>query len=72
MPAPELRQIATLTFTNQEDGGEGVAIVKAATGQVALTLSLIAGSDTEAFFTLAAAEQLAGAISDALIVARSG
>jgi len=60
--------ISTIHFTDADEGGEGVAIVRRCGSSVALTLSLRDDGDLQVVLDLVAARSLVAAIQQAIEV----
>jgi hypothetical protein len=65
----DMENVATLRFTDIDSGDEGLAIVRADGGAVAVALSLRNDGDIELVLPVDAARQLRDALGSALAVA---
>jgi len=61
----EIKEIATIRFTDDDSGQEAVAVVRAAEGQVALSLSLADDGDVEVYMKRDAFNSLLRALQQA-------
>lgn len=58
----------TLSFIDQDSGGEGIAIVRVIDKSIGITLSLKDDGDCEAFLTIDDAKRLVRALDEALSI----
>ena len=65
-----MENIATIAFSDHESGDEGIVIVRAAPGTLALALSLRKDGDMEVFLGLEECEKLTNALGRAITIVK--
>jgi hypothetical protein len=65
-----MKEIATIRFVDCESNGDGVAIIRAKGGCVALCLSSAENGDAEVFLSVGDVDNVLGALSRAKSVAQ--